>query len=300
MYRIGIIGSENSHAMAFAKIFNGLDPNCETEYPDMRVVAVAGHYPEESQKVYETCGLDFIADDPKDMLGKVDAIMVTARNGQFHPEFARPFIEAGIPAFIDKPFANDAEEALSLVRLAKKKGVPLVGGSSTKYVYDVQLLRNAVKFENRTGMGNLGGIHGGAVSAPLNMNNEYGGFYFYSSHLAEISMTIFGYDPLSVSAFRCGDDVTAVVNYDRYNVTNHFMEGCYSYNAAVYAKNKTLFRDIDIGMCYQHECASFTNMLRHGIQDHSYEELILPVYYLNAIERAYQTGVTQAIPKVEV
>ena len=42
MFRIGIIGSENSHAMAFAKIFNGLDPNCETQYPDMRVVAVGG------------------------------------------------------------------------------------------------------------------------------------------------------------------------------------------------------------------------------------------------------------------
>ena len=300
MFRIGIIGSENSHAMAFAKIFNGLDPNCETQYPDMRVVAVGGHYPEESRKVFDACGLDFIADDPKDMLGKVDAVMVTARNGQFHPAFARPFIEAGIPAFIDKPFANDGEEALDLVRLAKKKGVPLVGGSSTKYVYDVQLLRNAVRYEERVGMGSLEGVHGGSVSAPLNMHNEWGGFYFYASHLAEISLTIFGYDPQSVTAFRSGDDVTAVVHYDRYNVTNHFMNGCYSYTGAVYGKTKALYREIDIGMCYQHECESFTRMLRYGVQDHSYEQLVLPVYYLNAIEKSYETGVTQAIPKVEL
>ena len=36
------------------------------------------------------------------------------------------------------------------------------------------------------------------------------------------------------------------------------------------------------------------------VQDHSYEQLVLPVYYLNAIEKSYETGVTQAIPKVEL
>ena len=83
-------------------------------------------------------------------------------------------------------------------------------------------------------MGGLEGVHGGSVSAPLNMHNEWGGFYFYASHLAEMSLTIFGYDPHSVAAFRSGDDVTAVVRYDRYNVTNHFMNGCYSYTCLLY------------------------------------------------------------------
>ena len=53
-------------------------------------------------------------------------------------------------------------------------------------------------------------------------------------------------------------------------------------------------------MCYQHECESFTKMLRYGTQDHSYEELILPVYYLNAIEKSFETGVAQEIPKIEL
>ena len=36
-YRIGIIGSENSHARAFAKVFAG-----EPDFQDMKVVAVYG------------------------------------------------------------------------------------------------------------------------------------------------------------------------------------------------------------------------------------------------------------------
>lgn len=292
MYRIGIIGSENSHAMAFSRIFNGLEKGID--YPDIRVTAIGGQYPEESQKVFEACGLDFIAEDPKEMLGKVDAVMITARNGAFHPEFARPFIEAGLPAFIDKPFANDGGEALALARLAKKKGVPLVGGSSTKYAWDVQLLKNAVE------TGSAGEVFGGDVTAPLNMHNEYGGFYFYASHLAEISMTIFGYDPKSVSAFLQGDNVTAVTRYDRYLVTNHFHNGNYNYSATLYGQNRTLFREIDISLIYRQECENFAHMLRTGEMDQRYEELVLPVFYLGAIEKAWKTGVEQEIPAVEV
>ena len=92
MYRIGILGSENSHASAFSEIFNKPDENGAFKYPDCHVVAVGGHYPESNKEVFEKFGLDFIAEKPEDMLGKVDAVMVTARDGKFHPEVARPFV----------------------------------------------------------------------------------------------------------------------------------------------------------------------------------------------------------------
>ena len=289
MYKIGIIGSENSHAMAFARIFNGLE--ADVSYPDIKVVGIGGHYPEESEKVFRECGLDFVADKPEDMLGRVDAVMVTSRNGLFHPGFARPFIEAGLPAFIDKPFANDAEEARALAQLAKDKGVPLAGGSSVKYAWDVQLLKHARETAQ------AGAVFGGEAAAPLNMHNEYGGFYFYASHLAEMSLTIFGYDPLSVSAFLQGDNVAAVVRYDRYLVANRFHNGNYNYSATLYGEKRTLFREVDISLIYRHECENFAHMLRTGQTDQSYEELILPVYYLNAVERAWTTGVEQKIER---
>ena len=41
------------------------------------------------------------------------------RDGKYHAEYARPFLEAGLPAFIDKPFTSDPAGALALAKLAK-------------------------------------------------------------------------------------------------------------------------------------------------------------------------------------
>jgi predicted dehydrogenase len=284
MYRIGIIGSENSHAMAFSKIFN-----VESAYPDVRVVAVGGDWPEESEKVKEACGVDFVAEKPSDMLGKVDAVMVTARHGGKHAEFARPFIEAGLPAFIDKPFTVDAADAVALAKRARDKKVPLVGGSSTKDVYDVLTLKNLVR---------TGGCLGGMVNAPLNMENPYGGFFFYSSHLAEIMLTIFGFGPESVDAHEAGGSVAATAHYENFDVTNHFINGTGYYSAAVFTKTRPVLREIDISMCYRHECEAFARMLRTGEMNHKYEELVYPVFYLNAIYEAYKSGIRRKLPRI--
>lgn len=284
MYRIGIIGSENSHAMAFSKIFN-----VDSAYPDMRVVAIGGDDPAESEKVKSTCGIDFVAEKPADMLGKIDAVMVTARHGGTHADFARPFLEAGLPAFIDKPFTVDPAEAVALARLARDRNIPLVGGSSTKDVYDVLTLQNLVL---------TGKCLGGMVNAPLNMENPYGGFFFYSSHLSEIMLTIFGYAPESVDAHEVGGSVTAVAHYADFDVTNHFIDGTGSYSAAVFSKSRPVLREIDISMCYRHECEAFVHMLRTGEMNHTYEELVYPVFYLNAVHEAYQAGGRQALPQI--
>lgn len=285
MYKIGIMGSENSHAMAFAEIFN----LHKDAYPDLQVVAVGGIDPEESRKVKEKCGVELIVTDPEEMLGKVDAVMVTARDGKYHLPYARPFIEAKLPAFIDKPFTRNPQEAIELARLAKANGVPLVGGSSVKYADGIAELQTAVK---------KGATKSGDVAAPVSMSNEYGGFFFYASHLTEVSMALFGYQPRSVHACRTKDGVTAIVHYDAYDVTNHFNEGCYHYSATVYQKEQTLFKELDISTIYEKECENFAHMLRTGKMDQTYEELVMPVYYMEAIEKAYQTGKEQEIPTV--
>lgn len=289
MFRIGILGSENSHAMAFARIFNKTHTDL---YPDIRVTAIGGNFPEESEKVCAECGVDFLAASPEEMLGRVDAVMVTARDGQWHAPFAQPFIEAGLPAFIDKPFTRDPGQALALARLAKDKGVPLVGGSSVKYAWDVQLMKAAVERAKAAGE-----AISGDVTAPVNMHNDYGNFFFYASHLAEMSMTVFGYNPSSVMAYRSGDQITAVVRYPDYDVTNRFLEGNYNYTVLFNQKSRPLFREVDISLIYEYECENFARMLRTGKMDQSYEELIMPVFYLDAVERSFTSGCSCEIEK---
>ena len=122
------------------------------------------------------------------------------------------------------------------------------------------------------------------------MHNDYGGFFFYASHLAEMSMTVFGYNPRSVIASRNGDNITAIVHYDDFDVTNRFLEGNYNYTLTLNQKSRPTLREVDISMIYQHECENFARMLRTGEMDQSYEDLILPVTYIKALEDSFTNG----------
>lgn len=279
MIRIGIIGSENSHATAFSKIFNE-----QKLYPDMKVVAIYGEDREASERIYRDYGLEKLCDHPQEMEGMVDAVMVTSRHGGLHFGYVKPFIEKGIPAFVDKPITCCPDEALALVRLAAQKKAPFTGGSSTRLVPDTVKFKEAAEEAKRAGK-----LSGGHVWAPVNMNNPYGGFWFYASHLVEIALTIFGYEPYEVSALRTDSGVTATLNYGKYAVGLSFSEGNYNYGATVIADTVTT-GGIDISNCYDYEVKEFAHMVKTGEMQQNAHDFIEAVCVISAIEESYTTG----------
>lgn len=293
MYRIGILGAENSHALGFTQVFNGLRPEFGDEFKDIQVVAVGGHYPEANRALCEKAGLELMTDKPEDMLGKVDAVLVTARDGQFHAGFARPFIEAGLPVFVDKPFTRSVKEAVELARLAKVKGVPVVGGSSLKMCPDT--LKMAEQFQS---LGSA--FRSGDVTAPISMVNDYGNFWFYAAHLAEITLAIFGWNPEWVWANATDKGVTAVIHYPGFDVTNHFIEEAYHYSCTLCSTEGIVYQPINIDDFIVLECRSVANMLRKGEMDFSYEQLVQPVALLEALEQSFLTGQKVPVPAFEI
>jgi len=288
MFRIGIFGSENSHATEFAKLINGDSP----EFADLRVVAIGGESPEDSERIQRECGIPILAASPADMLGEIDAAMVTSRNGALHFGYARVFIQAGLPTFVDKPITSDPAEAQALVNLAREKAVPLCGGSSLKLSPDVLWLR-----EMRLQGGD--DVKGGYLWAPLNMRNPYGNFYFYSAHLAEMCLEIFGMDPLSVDAFESHDNVTALVHYPRYDVGLHFLNGLYNYGGVLQLKDGPQIRAVSADGGCRLEALRYASMLRTGVMPVTYREMIKNVFVLRAIEESYQTGTRRPIGDME-
>ena len=103
MKKIAILGCENSHANTFLKFIKE-----NKEFSDIEVIGVYSKDREASEKLRETFGVA-ILDDYTDAVGKIDGLVITARHGDDHYKYAKPYIASGIPMFIDKPITiNEA------------------------------------------------------------------------------------------------------------------------------------------------------------------------------------------------
>ena len=74
-----------------------------------------------------------IVEKPEDVIGQVDAVIVATDIGSEHVERCRPFVEAGIPLFVDKPMVDNAAD-LAVFDQWIEQGHPILSGSSMRYV----------------------------------------------------------------------------------------------------------------------------------------------------------------------
>ncbi|MFG1811446.1 Gfo/Idh/MocA family protein [Streptomyces sp. NPDC049040] len=71
--------------------------------------------------------------DLDSLLGQgLDAAFVHAPTAH-HVEIAARVVEAGVPVYVDKPLARDADGARHLVELAEQRGVPLMAGFNRRH-----------------------------------------------------------------------------------------------------------------------------------------------------------------------
>jgi hypothetical protein len=113
--RIGIIGAENSHTIGFGKMFN-----TDKKFPGIEVKYVWGETEEFAKKAMEKGNIPNMVSNPNDMLGKIDALIVDHRHPKYHLEAAAPFVKAGIPTFIDKPFCYRVSEGKEFLAMARE------------------------------------------------------------------------------------------------------------------------------------------------------------------------------------
>jgi predicted dehydrogenase len=110
----------------------------------------------------------------------VDAVFCVTRHGGLHRELVVPYLEAGIPVFIDKPLAVDPDDARAIVAVAQAKGVPFISFST------VRLSKAAQKFAAECT--NLGGVRVASYTGPASRRNPYGGIIFYAIHSIEMML----------------------------------------------------------------------------------------------------------------
>lgn len=283
MYKVAILGCENSHADEFLDLIVN-----KKVVTDVEIVGVYTDDPaaaEEWQRVYDV----YIASSYDEFVGKIDGLLVTARHGDNHYKYAKPYISSGIPMFIDKPITISEQEAVDFVAELKQNNVRVCGGSICGFAPYVQELKKAVNDKE------YGEVIGGYLRAPLSVDNVYGGFFFYSQHLVQVMCEIFGYNPKSVQVFQNGDNYTCLFRYDTCDVTAVYTVGNYTYYAGISCENGMKCDMYTLETCTEQLFDVFYGMLKGGEQQQSYDEFIAPVFILNAVYRSIQSGKEEKI-----
>ena len=284
MFRIGIIGSDNSHASAFSKLANLPQENGSFLFPDVKITHILGDTPLSASSVAKACRIPHTVQNLEEMYNQVDAVMIVYRHGGTHFQSALPFLERGIPVWIDKPVTIDPEECRKLIRLAESRKTILAGGSTCKYCPDVLRLKSEfLRLQDDSA------FISGAFNFPGEIDSPYGGIYFYGGHAAEILTTIFGTEVRSIKAdVHCGN-LIAIAKYDSFTVTVNFSE-VPSFYAALYASSEVVWSGIDISGIYLQGFEKFVEALRRNSPVEPPESLLLPVRILNALDLAIRDG----------
>jgi hypothetical protein len=141
----------NGHPFSWSSIINGYDPAALARCPYPGITAyMSAHPPEtvgipgaqvthlwtddpaEAPLVAATALIPHIVKQPEDVIGEVDAVVIATDDGFDHVRRARPFIEAGLPVFVDKPLATSVEDLRTFIAW-EKAGARFLSSSGLRY-----------------------------------------------------------------------------------------------------------------------------------------------------------------------
>jgi predicted dehydrogenase len=193
MIKLGVLDFDTSHVVEFTKRLNhkGI---AEDQWVNGAQVLIG--CPGKSEimperipgyvKEMKQLGVELV-DKPEDMIGKVDGMLIESQEGGAHWPSARPFLEAGIPCYIDKPFTCSVADARRIIDLADRKKVAIFSSSSLRYAPE---LMEYVKEKKHGAI--LGCIAYGPASLFEKDPKLNPGLYHYGIHAVEILYTLMG------------------------------------------------------------------------------------------------------------
>jgi len=147
---LGMIAG-NGHPYSWSAIVNGYDPEAmakcpyagiphylgaqpfaSVSVPGAQVTQIWTDNPAEAPLVAAASLIPHVATRPQDVIGTVDAVLIAVDDGFDHVRRARPFVEAGLPVFVDKPLATSIEDLQTFIDW-KKAGARILSSSGLRY-----------------------------------------------------------------------------------------------------------------------------------------------------------------------
>ena len=282
MIKFGIVGSDNSHAEAFSQLCNLEKGFGGLKVEDAKVVAIYGQEPKRTEEVARNGQIPSIIEKVEHMIGLVDAVLVVFRHGGLHASHALPFIEAGIPTFVDKPFAVAPKDAEQMLGAARKRNTLLTSFSTLRFAKSTRELLEKLK--------SAGPLLTGSITGPVSLTNEYGGLHFYGCHVTELMAGIFGYGVREVRAIDHKNNVHATVLFQDDRIVNlQFLGNARSiFYATALGKDGSGQCEVDTSGCYKDGLEVVLEMIRSKKRPLTDEQLLETVRVTDAVVRSYQ------------
>lgn len=218
--RLAMLGmvEGNGHPYSWSAIFNGYDPQVMGEcpyagipeyldkepqdtlqIPGARVTHIWTDDPADAAHVAQASLIPNVVERPEDVIGQVDAVIVATDKGYEHVERCRPFVEANLPVFVDKPLTDnepDLQQFVAWVRAGKR----IMSSSCMRYAKEYWPYRASTR--------ELGTLRFAAITTPKSWER-------YGIHALEGIYPILG--PGFVSARNSGTEERNIV---------HLKHGC--------------------------------------------------------------------------
>jgi predicted dehydrogenase len=214
--RLAMVGmvDGNGHPYSWSAIFNGYDREEMTKCPfpviplylakepsssfgilGAKVTHIWTDDPADAERVAKAALIPNVLESPEEAIGQVDAVIIPTDKGHEHVSRARPFIEAGLPVFIDKPMVDNAADLKTFMAWIAE-GKPILSSSCMRYAKEYMPYRASTR--------ELGEVRLATITTPKSWER-------YGIHALEGIYTVLG--PGFISARNTGSAQRNIVHF---------------------------------------------------------------------------------------
>ena len=281
--RLAMLGmiEGNGHPYSWSAIVNGFDPAAMAQCPYPAILSYLGKQrvedvripgarvthlwtddPADAPKVAAASLIPNVVAKPEDVIGQVDAVIISTDDGDDHIRRVKPFIEAGLPVFVDKPMATNIADLRQFVQW-HKSGSVILSTSGMRYAPEMRL-----SDEQRTQLGDLRWI----TSFTCKTWERYG------IHALEAVEPLLGPGFLTVQALSdAGGDVMHLTHRSGVRVTIGALHDAYGSFGAVHlygTQGQLPLRLTDTYHAFRGQLVAFIDMLQTGVRPLPFDETV--------------------------
>jgi predicted dehydrogenase len=240
----------------------------------------------------ERGGIPNMVKDPKEMIGKIDALIVDHRHGKFHLDAARPFIKEKIPMFIDKPFCYRLDEGIEFLKMARAQGTPVTSFSSIAHSDETFDIKEQVK-----GMGQINQV---IRSGRVDMSSKHGGVFFYGAHTIQPLMFIFGDDVKQVRITKNGANSGANLIFGN-GMLASLVFTTKKYGWQTFVETENGIKELKSRVESKNPAKNYVdmvNMFQTGKEPRSHQSILRGVAVLEALDKSVSSGQWEDVTQI--